>query len=68
MVISGGPPCQGMSGFNRNKRDKDIFGCPKNRIIEVCSAGLRSSKQLQSCAHVEWRIMRLLASSEMRHL
>ena len=34
-VVCGGPPCQGVSGFNRFRNTEAPFECPKNEQIVV---------------------------------
>eukprot|EP00955_Chlamydomonas_euryale_P011560 124268-Chlamydomonas_euryale.AAC.1 len=34
VVVAGGPPCQGLSGFNRRAERVNIFSDPKNRLIQ----------------------------------
>eukprot|EP00798_Chlamydomonas_sp_ICE-L_P008600 gene8600-34042_t len=35
MIFAGGPPCQGMSGYNKGAPTTDIQSHPKNRLIKV---------------------------------
>ncbi|GAX85335.1 hypothetical protein CEUSTIGMA_g12752.t1, partial [Chlamydomonas eustigma] len=35
MVITGGPPCQGISGFNKDAVRTEILNCPKNGVIRT---------------------------------
>lgn len=34
-IVCGGPPCQGISGFNRFRNEEDPLACEKNRQVEV---------------------------------
>lgn len=34
-IVCGGPPCQGISGHNRYRNDKDPLACEKNRQVVV---------------------------------